>query len=98
MRFNTIFSDFLVCHLLGRSGECRLLCERILQKKGVDMNTFSGMFELWGMVFKFESKKLSLLMLVAAYGGAFMGIVILGLTLWGRSKGCDFPINDRSIR
>jgi hypothetical protein len=31
------------------------------------------MFELWGMVFKFESKKLSILMLTAAYGGAAMG-------------------------
>lgn len=24
------------------------------KKKGVDMNTFSGMFELWGMVFNVE--------------------------------------------
>jgi len=36
-------------------------------------------------------------MLTAAYGGAVMGGVILVLTLWGRSKGCDFPINDNSI-
>lgn len=33
------------------------------------MNTFSGMLEVWGKVFKFESRKLSILLLTAAYGG-----------------------------
>lgn len=68
------------------------------KKKGINMNTFSGMFEMWAMVFKFEHKKLSLIMLTATYGGALMIVAIFVLTLWGQSEGCIFPINDRSIR
>jgi len=65
------------------------------KKNGINMNTFSGMFEVWGKVFKFENKTLSILLLTAAYGGAAVGVVILVLTLWGQSHGCDFKINYR---
>lgn len=68
------------------------------KKKGINMNTFSGLFEMWGMVFRFENKKLSILMLTAAFGGLCVAVIILVLTLWGQSQGCIFPINDRSMR
>ena len=53
---------------------------------------------MWAMVFKFEHKKLSFIMLTATYGGALMIVAIFVLTLWGQSKGCVFPINDRTMR
>ncbi|MBV6286737.1 hypothetical protein [Pseudomonas aegrilactucae] len=75
-----------------------LYANQYCKKKGVNMNTFSGMFEMWAMVFKFEEKKFSFIMLAATYGGALMVVAIFVLTLWGQGQGCVFPINDRSIR
>lgn len=75
-----------------------IYANQFCKKRGVNMNTVSGMFEMWAMVFKFEQKRFSFIMLIATYGGALVGVSIFVLTLWGRSRGCDFPINDRSIR
>ncbi len=75
-----------------------IYANQFCKKKGINMNTFSGMFEMWAMVFKFEHKKRSFIMLTATYGGALMVVAIFVLTLWGQSKGCVFPINDRTMR
>ncbi|MCQ0166737.1 hypothetical protein DN388_07220 [Pseudomonas sp. S12(2018)] len=75
-----------------------IYANRCSKKKGINMNTFSGMLEMWGMVFRFEDKKLSIMLLTSAYGGAVLAIVILILTHWGQSQGCVFPINDRTMR
>ncbi|OOW06391.1 hypothetical protein MF6396_01690 [Pseudomonas sp. MF6396] len=75
-----------------------IYANRCSKKKGINMNTFLGMLEMWGMVFRFENKKLSIMLLTSAYGGAVLAIVILILTHWGQSQGCVFPINDRTMR
>jgi hypothetical protein len=82
---------FQQCHAVIYANQC-------CKKKGINMSTFSGVFEMWAMVFKFEHKKLSFIMLTATYGGALMIVAIFVLTLWGQSKGCVFPINDRTMR
>ncbi|KTC22863.1 hypothetical protein AO392_20785 [Pseudomonas putida] len=87
---------FVICWVLLVSAV--LYASAYSKKNGINMNAFSGMLEVWGKVFKFESRKLSILLLTAAYGGAAIGIVILALTVWGQSHGCDFKLNYRSMR
>lgn len=89
------FSVFCGVVVFDGFGDIR---KSLQQEKGINMNTFSGMLEVWGMVFRFENKKLSIMLLTSAYGGAVLAIVILILTHWGQSQGCVFPINDRTMR
>lgn len=58
---------FVICWVLLVSAV--LYASSYSKKNGINMNTFSGMLEVWGKVFKFESRKLSILLLTAAYGG-----------------------------
>lgn len=58
---------FVICWVLLVSAV--LYASAYSKKNGINMNTFSGMLEVWGKVFKFESRKLSILLLTAAYGG-----------------------------
>lgn len=46
-----------------------IYANQFCKKRGVNMNTFSGVFEMWAMVFKFEHKKLSFIMLTATMAG-----------------------------
>ena len=87
---------FVFCGLL--MAVAVIYANQCCKKKGINMSTFSGVFEMWTMVFKFEHKKLSFIMLTATYGGALMIVAIFVLTLWGQSKGYVFPINDRTMR
>lgn len=68
------------------------------KKVGVNMNTFEGMLEMYRRVFKFENRLLSILVLFSMYGGTLMVLGLVSLTFWGEAQGCDFHINDRSIR
>jgi hypothetical protein len=61
------------------------------KKKGIDFNSFSGMFEMYSRIFKFEDKKISILILFCMYGGALLGIIIVGISFWAEGKGCVFP-------
>ena len=45
---------FVICWVVLVSAV--LYANAYCKKNGVDMNSFSGKFELWGRVFKFESK------------------------------------------
>lgn len=63
-------------------------CKRL----GIDMNTFSGMFEMYRRVFKFESKAFSIVILVCMYGSAALILTVFGLTAWGTGQGCEFPL------
>lgn len=68
------------------------------KKAGVNMNTFEGMLEMYRRVFKFENRLLSILVLFSMYGGALMVLGLVSLTFWGEAQGCDFHINDRSMK
>lgn len=76
-----------------------IICANAYCKKvGVNMNTFEGMLEMYRRVFKFENRLLSILVLFSMYGGALMVLGLVSLTFWGEAQGCDFHINDRSMR
>ncbi|MFP2515278.1 hypothetical protein [Buttiauxella agrestis] len=64
---------------------------RFCKKKGIDFNSFSGMFEMYTRIFKFEEKAFSILMLSCMYGGALLGIIIVCISAWATNKGCVFP-------
>ncbi|WP_192938061.1 hypothetical protein [Rahnella sikkimica] len=61
------------------------------KKRNIDINTFSGMFEMYRIIFSFKEKAFSLLMLFCIYGGAFIIFVTIGVSLWAEGKGCVFP-------
>lgn len=64
---------------------------RFSKRKGIDFNTVSGMFEMYARVFKFEEKAFSILMLGCMYGGALLGLITFGVSLWAEGQGCVFP-------
>lgn len=80
--FFFIFSLTFVCVFSGY-----FFCKR----KGIDFNTVSGMFEMYARIFKFEEKAFSIFMLCSMYGGALLGLVIFGVSIWAEGKGCVFP-------
>lgn len=84
-------SIIAICVVLGVTAV--FYANSFCKKNGIDMNTFEGLFEMYRRVFKFENKKLSLIMLFAAYGGALLIIGVAGITFWGQAQGCDFHIN-----
>lgn len=61
------------------------------KKRNINMNTFSGMFEMYKRVFSFENKRFSIVMLGCMYGGGFLVLIIFGITFWGAGQGCVFP-------
>ena len=46
---------------------------------------------MYSRIFKFEDKKISILILFCMYGGALLGIIIVGISFWAEGKGCVFP-------
>ncbi|OAT24258.1 hypothetical protein M976_04634 [Buttiauxella ferragutiae ATCC 51602] len=46
---------------------------------------------MYARVFKFEDKMFSFLMLICMYGGALLGIIMIGISFWAEGKGCVFP-------
>lgn len=59
------------------------------KKNGINMNTFPGLFEMYRRAFRFENKKLSLIVLVTVYGGTLAGVSMIFLVFYARSQGCD---------
>lgn len=64
---------------------------RFCKKKGIDFNTFAGMFEMYTRVFKFEEKAFSILVLGCMYGGALLVLLTIGISIWAEGTGCVFP-------
>lgn len=64
---------------------------RFCKKNNIDINTFSGMFEMYRRIFRFENKAFSILMLSCIYGGALMVFITIVITFWAEGKGCIFP-------
>jgi hypothetical protein len=64
---------------------------RFCNRNNININTFSGMFEMYSRIFKFENKSFSILMLVCMYGGALIVFMAIGITLWAEGQGCVFP-------
>lgn len=86
---------FVVCGALIVGGV--LGAHRYCKRRGIDMNSLSGMLEMFGRVFAFENKAFSILILVCMYGGAAMVVATFGVITWGEGQGCIFLI-DRNIR
>ncbi|WP_175817954.1 hypothetical protein [Burkholderia diffusa] len=81
---------FAICAVMVFGGIYAI--HRFCKRKGIDMNTFPGMFEMYRRVFAFEERAFSLLVLVCMYGSAVLGLMAIALTLWGAGQGCEFPI------
>ncbi|MGX5871644.1 hypothetical protein [Enterobacter cloacae] len=64
---------------------------RFCKKNNIDMNTFSGMLEMYRRIFIFKNKFFSILMLACIYGGALLGFITFGVSLWAETQGCVFP-------
>jgi hypothetical protein len=80
---------FFVCGVMILTGI--FAAHRFCKKKGIDMNKFSGMFEIYRRVFKFEEKAFSILILVCMYGGALLVLTGAGVSIWAQGRGCVFP-------
>lgn len=61
------------------------------RRKKIDMNTFSGIFEMYRHVFSFKDKIFSITILVCIYGGALLVFFTAGISLWAEGHGCIFP-------
>lgn len=64
---------------------------RFCKKNNINFNSVEGMFEMYGYVFSFKDKAFSILMLLCIYGGALLGLIVIGISFWAESKGCTFP-------
>ncbi|GHD97672.1 hypothetical protein GCM10011445_42690 [Pseudocitrobacter faecalis] len=64
---------------------------RFCKKKGIDFNTFTGIFEMYAKVFRFEDKIFSVLMLICIYGGALLMLITICVSFWAEGQGCVFP-------
>ncbi|NMJ14176.1 hypothetical protein HCN03_15680 [Salmonella enterica subsp. enterica serovar Anatum] len=64
---------------------------RFCKKNNIDMNTFPGMLEMYRRILMFKNKVFSILMLAFIYGGALLGFIIFGVSLWAETQGCVFP-------
>lgn len=62
------------------------------KRNGINMNTFPGLFELYRRVFRFESKKLSFVILFAILGGASMGVGMSFFLAYAKTLGCIINI------
>lgn len=56
------------------------------------MNAFPGLFELYRRVFRFESKRLSVVILLAILGGAVMAVGMSFLISYAKDVGCVINI------
>lgn len=79
----------LSCILLcGEWGGC--FFSAIFCKKN-NINSFSGLIEMYRRVFSFENKVFSIVVIICVYGGALVGLFLFGITLWAEGRGCVFP-------
>lgn len=62
------------------------------KRNGINMNTFPGLFELFGHVFTFKNKLLSGLFIFSMYGGAIIGVGLIVLIFYAQSKGCNIHV------
>ncbi|MCO7522479.1 MULTISPECIES: hypothetical protein [unclassified Pseudomonas] len=62
------------------------------KRNGINMNTFPGLFELFGHVFKFKDRVLSGLFIFSMYGGAIIGVGLIVLIFYAQSKGCNIHV------
>lgn len=81
---------FFICASLIVGGvlSSYIFCRR----RGIDMNKFSGMFEMYRRIFLFENKSFSIFMFLCMYGSAALILGIFFLTQWGVGQGCNFPL------
>lgn len=87
---------FVVCAVMIVGGV--ILAHRFCKRRGINMNTFCGMFEMYRRVFTFESKAFSITMLVCMYGSAALILAVYALTDWGVDHGCEFPLARNQVR
>ncbi len=87
---------FVVCAVMIVGGV--ILAYHFCKSRGIDMNTFSGMFEMYRRVFTFESKAFSIAILVCMYGSAALILTVFTLTAWGVGHGCEFPLARNQAR
>lgn len=64
---------------------------RFCKKNNININEFSGLFEMYHRIFTFENKKFSILMLICMYLGAVLVFVTIGVSFWAEGQGCVFP-------
>lgn len=62
------------------------------KRNGINMNTFPGLLEFFGHVFKFKDRVLSGLFIFSMYGGAIIGIGLIVLIFYAQSKGCNIHV------
>lgn len=61
------------------------------KKNNININSFSGLIEMYRRVFAFENKVFSIVVIICVYGGALVGLFLFGITLWAEGRGCVFP-------
>lgn len=86
--FIRVVAFFVIFSVLFFGVFCVIL---FCRKNNIDINSFSGMFEMYSRVFRFENKSFSILILSCMYGGAMLVIAIFCITLWAEGQGCIFP-------
>lgn len=84
-------AGFALCVVAGLTAV--LSANSCCKKNGINMNAFEGMFEMYRRVFRFEIRRLSILMLSTTYGGAVLMVGVAAITFWGQAQGCDLHIN-----
>ncbi|EJF5648111.1 hypothetical protein NSR39_004467 [Salmonella enterica] len=62
------------------------------KKNNININSFSGVMEMYRRVFAFENKIFSIVVIICVYGGALVGLFLFGITLWAEGRGCVFPM------
>ena len=58
------------------------------RRKGIDFNSFLGMLEVYGHIFRFEDRRFSLTFLLTMGINVCMWVMAMVLYHWGRANGC----------
>ncbi|EEM8340730.1 hypothetical protein PL246_23165 [Salmonella enterica] len=75
----------------GMGGVVVFFAAIFCKKNNININSFSGLIEMYRRVFSFENKVFSIVVIICVYGGALVGLFLFGITLWAEGRGCVFP-------
>ncbi|ECA7920017.1 hypothetical protein EQG29_20305 [Salmonella enterica subsp. enterica serovar Chichester] len=75
----------------GMGGVVVFFAAIFCKKNNININSFSGLIEMYRRVFAFENKVFSIVVIICVYGGALVGLFLFGITLWAEGRGCVFP-------
>lgn len=84
------YREFVFYFFMVTASVTVMYMSRHAKSRGINFDSILGLIEVYRLVFTFDNKKFSVVVLSVLYGN--MLLVLLGIVLfyWGRLQGCVF--------